>query len=349
VALLIEMPQRAAFAPARRLAWAILGVGLAVAALLTVGIYLVARQIARPVLAVTRAAVEVAEGNLGSEAPVLTTDEVGVLARTFNRMTAQLRVLYGNLEQEIAERRRTEEEREDLIRELEAKNTELERFTYTVSHDLKSPLVTIRGFLGLLEKDVAGGDAERIESDLARIRSASEKMTRLLEDLLELSRIGRLVNPPEEIPFGELAREALDLVAGTLTERGVEVSVAPDLPTVHGDRVRLVEVLQNLVENAITAMADQPRPQLEIDAREEGGQVLCRVRDNGKGIDPRYHQKIFGLFERLDPNDRGTGIGLALVQRIVEVHGGRIWVDSEPGHGATFLFTLPAPPTAAAP
>jgi len=345
VALLIEMPQRAAFAPARRLAWAILGVGLATAVLLAVGIYLSARRIAGPVLAITRAAVEVSEGDLTSEAPVLTTDEVGVLARTFNRMTAQLRLLYGDLEQEIAERRRTEEEREELIRELEAKNAELERFTYTVSHDLKSPLVTIQGFLGLLEKDVDRGDAERIASDLARIRAASSKMTRLLEDLLELSRIGRLVNPPEAVPFGELVREALDLVAGAIAERGVEVRVAPDLSAVHGDRVRLVEVLQNLIENAVTAMADQPRPRLEIDAREEDGQLLCRVRDNGKGIEPRYHQKIFGLFERLDPDDRGTGIGLALVQRIVEVHGGRIRVESEPGQGATFLFTLPTPPT----
>jgi len=342
MALLTEMPQREAFAPARRLASVILSIGLAVAILLTVGIYLVARRIARPVLEITKAAVRVADGDLTSRAPVLTEDEIGVLARTFNHMTERLRLLYHDLEQEIAEHKRTEEERKALIAELEAKNAELERFTYTVSHDLKSPMVTIRCFLGLLEKDTAQGDAARMEQDIKMILTASETMQRLLDELLELSRIGRLVNPSEEVPLGELAREAIDLVTGQIAEGGVEVVVAPDLPTVYGDRLRLLEMLQNLIENAVKFMGTQAEPRVEIGAKREGEETVCYVRDNGMGIEPQYHEQIFGLFNRLNPSSEGTGIGLALVKRIVELHGGRIWVESEKlGEGATFYFTLP--------
>ena len=342
VALLTEVAQNEAFAPARRLARVIFSVGLAVAMLLTLGIYLLARQIAKPVLAITRAAVEVADGDLMSQAPVLTADEVGVLAGTFNQMTLQLRALYRDLEEEIGERRRAEAKQEELIVELESKNAELERFAYTVSHDLKSPLVTIRGFLGLLQQDVRRDDSSKVRHDIARISSASKTMQHLLDDLLELSRIGRLVHPPEEIALDSLAQEAVDLVAGGIAAGGVEVEIAADLPRVYGDRVRLLEVLQNLIENAVKAMDRQPEPRIEIGAARSGDEVVCHVRDNGKGIDPRFHRKIFGLFDQLDQADDGTGIGLALVQRIVEVHGGRIWVESQLGEGATFFFTLPS-------
>ncbi len=350
MALLIEMPQREAFAPARRLAWVILSVGLGVAILLTVGIYLLARRIARPVLKITKAAVRVAEGDLASRAPVLTEDEIGVLAHTFNHMTERLRFLYEDLEQEIAERKRTEEQRKALIEELETKNAELERFTYTVSHDLKSPMVTIRCFLGLLEKDIAKEDHVRMEQDIKMILSASETMQRLLDELLELSRIGRLVNPSEEIPLEELVREAIDLVTGQIAERDVDVVVTPDLPTVYGDRLRLLELFQNLIENAVKFMGPQPEPRVVIGANRDGEETVCYVRDNGIGIDPQYHEKVFGLFNRLNPSSEGTGIGLALVKRIVELHGGRIWIESEgEGEGATFFFSLPAEEASAPP
>jgi signal transduction histidine kinase len=217
----------------------------------------------------------------------------------------------------------------------------MERFTYTVSHDLKSPLITIRGFLGLLEKDMAAGDARRLKEDIAHIQEAVRRMQMLLDELLTLSRVGRLSNPPQEISMSELAREAVDQVAGQIAERDVRVVIAPDLPRVYGDYPRLLEVLQNLVDNAVKFAGDQPEPRVEIGAREEGEEPIFFVRDNGIGIDPRYHQKIFGLFERLSADTEGTGIGLALVKRIIEVHGGRIWVESAIGQGTTFLFTLP--------
>ncbi|HNQ93375.1 MAG TPA: PAS domain S-box protein [Anaerolineales bacterium] len=240
-------------------------------------------------------------------------------------------------------------EREKLINELEAKNAELERFVYTVSHDLKSPLVTIVGFLGYLEEDLKRGDADVLRKDIQRIYLAAYKMQDLLKDLLELSRVGRAMNPPQLVSFGELAKEALELTEGRLQERGVRTVIQPDLPIVHGDRQRLLELLQNLIDNSAKYMGDQIDPMIEIgQAGREGEKPILFVRDNGIGIAPEYHEKIFGLFNKLNPDAEGTGVGLALVKRIVDFHGGRLWVESEMGNGAAFYFTLPTQPEAEA-
>jgi PAS domain S-box-containing protein len=242
---------------------------------------------------------------------------------------------------DITERKQAENVREALIAELEAKNAELERFTYTVSHDLKSPLITIGGFVGFLERDALSGDIERVKADVAHINDALARMQLLLDELLELSRIGRVMNPPEVVSFEAIAREAVEAVRGCLEAHGIQVEITPDLPTVHGDRVRLVEVIQNLVDNACKFIGDQPQPRIEISMRQDGDEKVFYVRDNGIGIDPQYYDKVFGLFDKLDPHSEGTGIGLALVKRIVETHGGKIWVESEGvGYGSTFCFTL---------
>jgi signal transduction histidine kinase len=254
--------------------------------------------------------------------------------------------MYG-IQMDVTERKLAEEERERLIGELEAKNSELERFTYTVSHDLKSPVVTIKGFLGFIKQDIAAGNMERFHSDLERIGNAAQKMEQLLRDLLELSRIGRLMNPPKEIPFESLVREALELVHGQIEACGAVVHVQPDLPVIHGDRPRLVEVLQNLLDNAAKYMGDQPNPRIEIGQRgEENGRLVFYVKDNGMGVAPEHHERIFGLFNKLDAQSEGTGVGLALVKRIIEFHGGRVWVEGDAGKGSTFLFTLPPGPSA---
>ncbi len=248
--------------------------------------------------------------------------------------------------QDITDRKQAEREREELITRLEAQNAELERFTYTVSHDLKSPLITIKGYIGMLFEDLQESEAESIKSDLIRISNAADKMGDLLSDLLELSRIGRLVNAPEDVPLDELAHEALQLVRGQMELRSVQVEVFSGLPVVRGDRTRLLEVLQNLIDNAAKYMGDEAHPRVEIGARQDKGEVVCYVRDNGIGIERRFHEKVFGLFDQLDPKVEGTGIGLALVRRIVEVHGGRIWIESEgQGRGSTFCFTIPAGPS----
>lgn len=233
-------------------------------------------------------------------------------------------------------------EREKLITELEAKNAELERFVYTVSHDLKSPLVTIVGFLGYLEEDIRRGNMEDLRKDVERIYLAAYKMQDLLKDLLELSRIGRTMNPPQTISFEELVKEALELTEGRLQEHGVRASIQPNLPTIRGDHKRLLELTQNLIDNAAKYMGDQAEPKIEIghDGYENEKPILF-VRDNGMGIAPEYFERIFGLFNKLNPNSEGTGVGLALARRIVEFHGGRLWVESELGKGSTFYFTLP--------
>ena len=234
-------------------------------------------------------------------------------------------------------------EREKLISELELKNAELERFTYTASHDLKSPLITIKGFLGFLREDTQSGNVKRLESDIQRIGDAADKMQHLLNDLLELSRVGRLVNKSQAIDLNEMISEVLELLHGRIHGGNIRVSLEENLPEVYGDRARLLEVLQNLIDNAAKFMGDQPNPHIEIgqEGKTEDGSPILFIRDNGIGIDPKFKDRIFGLFDKLDPRTDGTGIGLALVKRIVEFHGGRIWLESELRKGATFYFTIP--------
>jgi PAS domain S-box-containing protein len=245
------------------------------------------------------------------------------------------------LGQDITERKRQEEALQQNSRELQGRNDELARFTYTVSHDLKSPLVTIKAFLGYLEQDTRNQDPAGMKKDLEYIYGAADKMGRLLDELLNLARVGSKMNPPEEVPLQVVVKDALDMVAGWIIQRDVEMVVTKEPIMLCGDRLRLVEVFQNLVDNAIKFMGDQPTPRVEIGVETAGDKNVFFVRDNGMGIDPRYQPKVFGLFEKYDPATKGTGIGLALVKRIVEVHGGKIWVESAGiGKGATFRFTL---------
>jgi PAS domain S-box-containing protein len=241
----------------------------------------------------------------------------------------------------ITERKNAELERERLIQELEAKNTELERFTYTVSHDLKSPLVTITGFLNYLEKNARAGDFEKFNNDVNRIHQAVNKMQTLLKDLLELSRIGRIMNEPVETTLGEIVREALAAVEGDIKTRNVKIEFEDNHDKIFGDKIRLVEVFQNLIENAVKFMGNQPSPLIRIGSIANTEKSLTFfVQDNGIGIDPQYIDRIFGLFNKLDVNSSGSGIGLTLVKRIIEAHGGKIWVESKLGKGSTFYFTL---------
>ena len=252
-----------------------------------------------------------------------------------------LKVIQCNI-RDITTRKRVEKALEKSAMELQEKNAELERFLYTASHDLKSPVVTVRTFLGYLEQDMATGDAGKIEKDLRFIRTATGKMGQLLDELLVISRVGRVINPPVGVTFRNLVDEALGTVAGRIAERGVTVKVGDNDIMLHGDRPRLAEIWQNLVENACKFMGGQKEPHCEIGMEARGAETVFFVRDNGIGIDPRFQPKIFNLFEKLNPKAEGTGLGLALVKRIVELHQGRIWVESTgQGQGACFYFTLP--------
>jgi signal transduction histidine kinase len=288
----------------------------------------------------------VISGTVGEETAV-TTLKAG--AHDFI-LKGQLARLFPAIERELEDaktrrlHREAEEERKLLIEKLEAINAEIERFTYAAFHDLRSPLVTIKGFLGLLEKDLEANNHEEAQKDLRRIVGAANQMDKLLTDLLELFRIGRVGKPPEEVDLGPLAQEALETLEALLRSKNVLLKVSPELPTVYGDRIRLREVFENLIENAAKYMGETANPLIEIGSRIQEGQPIIFVRDNGQGIDPRYHNRIFNLFETLDPSMPGSGIGLALTKRIIEVHGGRIWVESEGhGQGSTFYFTIADP------
>lgn len=273
-----------------------------------------------------------------SEVPVMSSGQFAKVAQALYSLANELSAkAYQNLRQA-----RFIAEHNALERELQEKNRELERFTYTVSHDLKSPLITIQAFAGQVVSELAAGRHENIANDLARISKAAVRMGQLLGDLLELSRVGRMRRQPSLVDMNEVIDEALAQLAGRIRERQVEVRVVTDLPRRMADRQQMVMVWQNLLENAIKYMGAQPAPRIDIGARAEGTETAFFLRDNGLGIEPRFHEEIFGLFRKLDPNSEGTGIGLGLVRRSIEVNGGRVWVESAgPGTGCTFCFTLP--------
>jgi len=308
----------------RRYARTTAGLTLASLILAALVAYVLASRITRPLDALTDGARRLADGDLDHRLDVRTGDETQVLAETFNEMASRLRA---------------------TIRDLEQRNVELERFTYTVSHDLRSPLVTVNGFAGMLEADLKSGDVDRARDDIRRIRSATETMDRLLRELLELSRAGRVASRPQRVSLGEVAREAAQLVAGRLSGRGIRLHVDSGLPDVYADRARLRDVLQNLIDNAAKFMGEAAEPRIEVGWNPGTDPVVAFVRDNGIGIEERHQDEVFGLFDRLDPAIEGTGLGLALVRRIVEGHGGRVWVESAGrGQGSTFYFTMPAAP-----
>ena len=242
---------------------------------------------------------------------------------------------------------RADDERRRLVRELSSRNAELERFSYTVSHELKNPLVTIKGFLGMMDADIRRQRFDGVERHLGKIAAAADTLTDLLDGLREISGVGRICHTSEEVDLGDLAHEALILLERRVAEKRLRTTVSDILPVVFGDRLRLLQVMINLIDNAVKFQ--EPGGSLEVGAEWRQGAPVCFVRDRGIGIEARYLERIFGLFEQLDPSCEGTGVGLALSSRIVEHHGGRIWAESPGlGQGSTFFFVLPeiAPPRA---
>ncbi|HAA04889.1 MAG TPA: hypothetical protein DCE18_16190 [Syntrophobacteraceae bacterium] len=240
--------------------------------------------------------------------------------------------------------RDNEKKLESLLSELAAKNLEMESFVYTVSHDLKTPIVTIEGFIGALREDFADRLPQTGEQYLQYMSDAARKMEVLISDLLNLSRIGRVTETKEHFSLADLVQQTLETLRPQLKARGIEVDVSSDLPVVYGERKRISQLFDNLLSNAIKYLGkDNPNPCIGLGCREQAGEMVFFVRDNGIGIEERYFSKIFQIFERLPAAKQagdGTGIGLTIVKRIVESHGGRIWLESQPGRGSTFFFTL---------
>lgn len=241
---------------------------------------------------------------------------------------------------DITERKEAELERERMVEALKEKNADLEMMNHTISHDLKSPLITVRGLLNWVERDAQSGNIERLESNLQVISKAAARMEELTDRLSMFTRIGQMSQEMEECEFSRVAYEASELLSGRINQSGVEVTIASDLPTIRANRSLLLQVLQNLIENAIKFMGDQHHPKVEIGARCDQSEPVFYVRDNGIGIEPSCQERVFGLFDRLECTEvEGSGLGLALVKRAIETQGGRIWVESEGyGRGSTFCF-----------
>jgi PAS domain S-box-containing protein len=256
---------------------------------------------------------------------------------------------YQSIIHDITGRKRRDAERRLLLADLRAKNRELESFVYTISHDLKAPLVSLSGFSAALQKEIYSQLSKEGKHYLERIQANVGHMGGLIASLLELSRIGLVIGAIEEVDVAALLREIWDKLAVTLEKAGVEFRVREPLPIVRADQGRMRQVFANLIDNAIKFRSAERALRIEVGCRQEGSFYRFHVADNGIGIAPQYHEQIFAPFRSLHPEIEGAGMGLAIVKKIVEHHGGRVWVESpsdwlragDEGTGATFYFTLP--------
>jgi PAS domain S-box-containing protein len=243
---------------------------------------------------------------------------------------------------DITKRKQAEEKLKQTVEELARSNTELQQFAYVASHDLQEPLRMIASYTQLLARRYKGKlDADADEFITFAVDGAT-RMQRLINDLLAYSRVGTQGKAPQPMSSEVVLEDALANLQIAITESQAIVTHDP-LPIVPADETQLLQLFQNLIGNALKFRAEQP-PQVHISAQARGHEWLFSVRDNGIGLEPQYAERIFVVFQRLHTRENypGTGIGLAICKRIVERHGGHIWVESQPGQGTTFYFTLPS-------
>ena len=246
--------------------------------------------------------------------------------------TRRLRRVNRELEQRVLER----------TRELEIANRDLEAFSFSVSHDLRAPLRIIQGFCEVFIEDFGSGLPEEGRGLLKRIEEGAQRMSRLIEDLLNFSRAGRSTMKPTRVAMGDLVRAVMTELTEQSPSGKVEIDIA-ELPDGWGDPALIRQVLVNLLSNALKFSSTRPSARIEVTSTEHEGQHVYHIADNGVGFDEAYAHKLFGVFQRLHSEESfaGTGIGLSIVKRIIERHGGRIWAEGRPNEGATFSFTLP--------
>ena len=244
---------------------------------------------------------------------------------------------------EVAERKAAERQLEYLVFELAAKNEEMESFIYTVSHDLKAPVVTIEGFIEALKEDYGKVIGEEGHIYISRITDGTRKMEGLIGDILEFSRIGRMTGKKKKVSLADLVDNAVREFQPKIEEKGIHIKIEDNMPPLFGERKRLSQLVNNLISNAIKYMGkDNPNPLIEVGVVKTENRPIYFVRDNGIGISPRYFDRIFQIFRRLSEAKEieGTGVGLAIAKRIAQNHGGDVWVESEKGKGSTFFFAV---------
>lgn len=333
---------------------ALMGVVVVAAAAL-----IIAGRIARPIENLNRVAQEVKGGNLSVRAPTVGSDEIGDLCTIFNSMierignwhqelekevqgrTAELRKANEDLAAEVTLRTETEKDLHLTLLELERSNSELQQFAYVASHDLQEPLRMISSYVQLLERRYKGKLDDDADEFIAYAVDGAKRMQGLISDLLQLSRFGTRERSLGAVDCEVVLDQALANLQTSIAACCAQVTHGP-LPTVRADSTQLIQLFQNLVGNALKFRGTETQ-NIHVSAEPKNGKWLFSVRDNGIGIDPEHSDRIFGIFQRLHGRGEypGTGIGLAICKKIVEGHGGQIWVDSEAGKGATFFFTLP--------
>jgi signal transduction histidine kinase len=339
--LVTKIDSSEAFAPVTQLRASFLMVGLAMLLLGTFSAWVLATAITRPVFALQKGAEAIAAGNLDQKVATGSRDEIGRLASTFDAMTEALARDRAGREKAETEVKKLNEDLRQHVRQLEESNRELDAFSYSVSHDLRSPLRSIDGFsLALLEDQADKLDTEG-KDYLDRIRNATQRMSQLIDDLLKLSRIARFEMKPERIDLSAMAADMAARMQKNHPGRSAEFIIADGL-IAHGDERLLMVVLENLFANAWKFSEKTPRPVIEFGAEIQSETVVYFVKDNGAGFDMAFADKLFNPFQRLHKVSEfsGTGIGLATVKRVINRHGGKVWIEGEVGKGTTVYFTL---------
>lgn len=303
-------------------------------------IFYTANSITRPIQKLYEGAEVIGSGKLDYRLDIKTGDEIQDLAEGFNKMAGELKELYTNLENKVRERTA---QLAEANKALGLKNKELDDFTYIVSHDLKEPLRGVKAFTKLLMEEYVDKLDDEGKEHLKTISESSSRMTCLIEDLLNLSRIGRIRHMEPNVDLNEVLSDVKKNLQYSLEEKNVDLKITEDFPKVMCDRIRVSEVFSNLISNAVKYSKKDIRPVILLGYADKGDFYEFYVKDNGIGIEKQYHDKVFQIFQRLHAKGEyeGTGAGLTIVKKIVENHGGKIWLDSEPDKGAAFYFTIP--------
>jgi signal transduction histidine kinase len=329
-----ELPSRLIAAPAQAYLLNMAPLAALIVILGTLAAWWGSRRLTAPLVGVTKAAAAMATGDLTQRVPAGRDDELGKLASSFNTMAEQVSRSHHHLEAQVAQRTKA----------LEGTNAELESFSYSVSHDLRAPLRAIHGFARILLEDHNAKLDPEAQRLLGVIDQNTRRMGQLIDDLLAFSRLGRTELSTGPVDMKELTRLVADEVQRGEAGRDGSLEIRIDsLPPARGDRDLLRQVISNLLLNAAKFTRGRPSAKIEVGSQADGGQTVYYVKDNGAGFDARYADKLFGVFQRLHSTEQfdGTGVGLAIVKRIVQRHGGRVWAEGAVNQGATFYFTLP--------
>ncbi|MEW6087192.1 MAG: ATP-binding protein [bacterium] len=305
----------------------------------------ISKHFSRPIVELADISKDIARGDFSKRIRIYAAGELNYLIENFNRMTETLQnttVSRDALVKEVEERKKIEDKLIEYTKKIEDINKELDDFTYIVSHDLKEPLRSINAFAKFVTADYKDKLDEEGRNYLERIQANAVIMQKLIEDLLEISRLERRKNPFEDANTGNMLNEIKIRMEHTLTEKKVEMVISEKMPVVFCDRVRVTEVFANLISNAVK-YSDKTHPRVEVGYKDTVAFYEFYVKDNGPGIPEEYHEKIFKIFQRLGKKEEheGTGVGLTIAKKIVEMHKGRIWVESKVGEGTVFFFTIP--------